>query len=1077
MGWALALSLWMPAVGAVLPVVPRSTAVPGSWPKPGSAQCGAKLTTLKTAYCGDVRAVLDVTAADIVGGRVTAQIFWRRRDPTPHLKSVLVLSMGSDPATQGHVTALVESTCGVVSFTPTSGPGQYAVYYMPFVQSNGGANLEFNWLGCNDTSPDESNHCVLGSARGSLQSDICKTATNASRIVTKLENRDEFNSFTVMETMATPEEATAAASALQSHGAPFVGVFPEPRELAVRVFDVTIPSRWVPGMGPHTPGAPSFAGEVTRGEWFVFQLGLWAYTGNVTGLAAVSTPLVSDKGAVIGSSNVTFVNLEGLDLAGKPYSPQYTLPSTAVGSLWVGVAIPSGATVGEVYKGSITLTSTAAGSIAVPVSLTVSSSPAVPFGGAADNTKLSRLEWLYSKRGLEDYVPSPFKPVATDSSDPLSLSSLMAKVGINDYGLPSQINVQGVDLLAESVSFLLFDAQGHGLSVKVERKAHVVSNSESEVTWSATFSSGDVDVTVEGTLDFVGYLSFNVSVTNTHQSNSTVIGDIRLGYGFKQDTLGYIAGMDMQGQRYKDHTWRWTNKTCTNKVWMGRPEAGILLNLKGDGTTWNSPIFGKDYPVIPFVPSSWGGADARGVNNPNGVNITNGSVTAFSGTRELSPGTGVHFLFDLALTPSKPVNLTKHWKTRPIQVGYGTNYMSPQQVAATGATVVTLHQGVPGVVNASLVNPYISYPFGADVVPLLTNYTAQSNALGMATKFYYTVRELSTRATETFALLAQRGEIFVDEDPYTIVQPGYGHKWNNHGGSAYLHQHLVSHYAACWQQSLSNGEWDPSICDYGTSRFFNFYVEGLWWSMTQPPYINGVYYDGINFPRDAMKRIRRTADAAAATRGNAFPALLDVHTGHEPTPPVCSYASHYPFVDYVWNGEGFNFKEGPSYWLIEVSSRVHGLSGDLLGSAQSDAWRGMLFGMTDRNKGWSQQIWKLWDTVRIEETTAVGWWERGTPVVASCSCPNAPDDEHKDVLATTYFVHGSHAVVVLGSWCAQDTSVTLSINWDSLGLAKDNVTVTAPAVQTLQPAQTFTSAEGPFKVAGNKGLFLLLTAA
>ena len=43
---------------------------------------------------------------------------------------------------------------------------------------------------------------------------------------------------------------------------------------------------------------------------------------------------------------------------------------------------------------------------------------------------------------------------------------------------------------------------------------------------------------------------------------------------------------------------------------------------------------------------------------------------------------------------------------------------------------------------------------------------------------------------------------------------------------------------------LCAGEWDPSVCDIGVSRLFNYYVEGLWWSVTQPPYINGIYYDG-----------------------------------------------------------------------------------------------------------------------------------------------------------------------------------------------------------------------------------------
>ena len=37
---------------------------------------------------------------------------------------------------------------------------------------------------------------------------------------------------------------------------------------------------------------------------------------------------------------------------------------------------------------------------------------------------------------------------------------------------------------------------------------------------------------------------------------------------------------------------------------------------------------------------------------------------------------------------------------------------------------------------------------------------------------------------------------------------------------------LVDDYVSCWQQGLANGETDASICDHGTSRWFNYYLEG-----------------------------------------------------------------------------------------------------------------------------------------------------------------------------------------------------------------------------------------------------------
>jgi hypothetical protein len=101
-----------------------------------------------------------------------------------------------------------------------------------------------------------------------------------------------------------------------------------------------------------------------------------------------------------------------------------------------------------------------------------------------------------------------------------------------------------------------------------------------------------------------------------------------------------------------------------------------------------------------------------------------------------------------------------------------------------------------------------------------------TSCVARSTKFYYTIRELSNHAAELFALRSiQAGEL-VRGDPYFIPQPGYGHDWDEHGGAAWLKQHLVTDYNACWQQKLGDGEWDAAVCDVGTSRWFNYYVNG-----------------------------------------------------------------------------------------------------------------------------------------------------------------------------------------------------------------------------------------------------------
>jgi hypothetical protein len=89
---------------------------------------------------------------------------------------------------------------------------------------------------------------------------------------------------------------------------------------------------------------------------------------------------------------------------------------------------------------------------------------------------------------------------------------------------------------------------------------------------------------------------------------------------------------------------------------------------------------------------------------PYGVNLTAGTAVAFSGPRTLAPGESVVFRFDLAITPSKPQDWTRHWATRTRQLGYDVPYASPQAVSDMGVTVVTLHQGTPGIVNGSLIS-------------------------------------------------------------------------------------------------------------------------------------------------------------------------------------------------------------------------------------------------------------------------------------------------------------------------------------------------------------------------------------
>ena len=145
----------------------------------------------------------------------------------------------------------------------------------------------------------------------------------------------------------------------------------------------------------------------------------------------------------------------------------------------------------------------------------------------------------------------------------------------------------------------------------------------------------------------------------------------------------------------------------SNRLWLGDVDAGVFVTPRGAGDDWTSPTYGVDYPIYPYLPTSWAGVGAAGANTSiYGANVTlqhaagvarNATpaavvCTVFSGPRTLG-STPTQFLFDMMFTPSHPLDLASHWKSRYLQIGYGgVEYTTPAAVAATGVTVATLHQ-------------------------------------------------------------------------------------------------------------------------------------------------------------------------------------------------------------------------------------------------------------------------------------------------------------------------------------------------------------------------------------------------
>jgi hypothetical protein len=430
------------------------------------------------------------------------------------------------------------------------------------------------------------------------------------------------------------------------------------------------------------------------------------------------------------------------------------------------------------------------------------------------------------------------------------------------------------------------------------------------------------------------------------------------------------------------------------------------------------------------MPPSWfnegkGGCFFREAQN----NIL--TITASSGARALAAGEELHFDFALLITPFKKLDTRGQGETR-----YYHSYKPLEEIAAAGANTINVH-------HATEINPYINYPFLRP--EQMKAYVDEAHKRGMKVKIYYTVRELSNRSPELFALLSLGDEVL-------ISGPGGGFSW--------LQEHLEPDYLAGWfVPSLR----DAALITSGASRWHNYYVEGLRW-LVENVGINGLYIDDVAFDRTTMKRVRKILD-----RGRPG-ALIDLHSANQFNVrdgfanSANLYLEHFPYINRLWFGEYFDYDSPPDFWLVEVSGIPFGLMGEMLEKG-GNPWRGMIYGMTSRLPwaGDPRPIWIVWDEFGIRESQMIGYW--------SPSCPVKTD--RADVLATAYIKSGE-VLIALASWAKETVNCQLLVDWKSIGLKPESVEIRAPHVQDFQETKNFRVDE-PVPVAPGKGWLLILS--
>jgi hypothetical protein len=927
---------------------------------------------------GNHRAVVAVDDPSVDAVMVT--IPWRRRDADPAAKAVVVVDAASGEVVRNALALRVENVSGDVVFQPNTASRTYHVYYMPW-HSTGGYYPTV-------TYPELAPEPEAGWA-GRLA--VRDPSSLPRARTTHIQSVDDFHSFFPMEVIATPEETEAFTG-----GAPQGWMLvPEHRDRPVRMRRF-IPHHWTAGADPGL-----FESRVLRDESFTFQVAV------LSGDEALEDVTVAFEGfPQAWLEALTCFNCEGVNEKGERFRTQRSVEARAVQPLWMGVRVPPDQAPGPV-DGTVTVSSANRGSQSVRIRLHVEDARAVN-GGADEPDLMTRLAWLNSTVGTDpDFIIEPFQPVVVDAR---TLSVLGRRVDLGPSGLPEGIFshfTPELTSLAEEPAAIL--ARPMGLDVVaagavesfISEPFTVEQPARGRVQWTARSASERFTMTVEGSLEYDGSMSYRVTLA---ARADVAVDDIVLPIHYEADAAEYMLGLGRPGGRRPESVdWTWAVENHQEGVWLGGIDKGLQYVLRDDD--YVRPLNTNFYRNQPLrMPPSWFNEGRGGIR----IRDEGTSVVAenYSGPRTLSAGEELHFNVRFLITPFKPIDTETHFGTRFVH-----QYVPVDSVRAWGGTVVNIH-------HANAINPYINYPFFA--LEEQRAYIDEAHDKGIKVKLYNTIRELTYRAHELFALRSLGDEILNDGE-------GGGHSW--------MQEHLEEDYHAAWHAWRVD---DAAMLNKGTSRWTNYYIEGLGW-LAENQRIDGLYLDDIAFSRETVKRL------VTVLHQSRDEVVIDLHSANQFNVrdgfinSAMLYMGHFPFISRLWFGEYFDYDQGPDYWMTEVAGLPFGLMGEMLQDG-GHPYRGLLYGMTARKYGTvdPRPVWAMMDDFGVAESRMLGYWLDDAPVATG----------RERVLATTY-VRPDGALIALASWSEADEVLDLSVDLEALGLG-DEVSAWAPAVAGLQ---------------------------
>ena len=824
-------------------------------------------------------------------------------------------------------------------------------------------------------------------------------------------------------------------------------VFTEDRMNDIRL-ENAIPQKWV---NRTDSDRNTFKGKAVPGEYYVWQIGVYAAYKDLKNVHIDFSSLTSEKGKKIPASSIESVNLSGIDTNGKAFQKKINVEKGKVQALWAGIDFPKDAS--GTYRGTATVHTDGGFSQKVNVEISVNGE-AVDNHGDDQGWRKTRLRWLNSTLGNANEPTSPYIPVSVKKQ---TMSWLGGTISLNRAGLPSAIttcydnnnrldNTKSNAVLAQEMRLVIETANGE--EILRPGSLHFTHKNNAEISWTGKQKNANFEVICSGTLGFDGISNIKMQVKS---KKSQDVKDIRLEVPYTAYASRYMMGLGHKGGFRPDSlmTWQWDINKHQDKIWMGNINAG--MNLRFMDENFVRPLVNIYYGLGKLnLPTSWGN------NNHGGIHIypTQEGATrliAYSGKRTMKKDEVLNYNLDMQITPVKPIDFKKHVQTRFYHSNSDVSKNYIAEASAKGATAINIH-------HKKDIYPFINYPYHDEAIADLKNFVTDAHNKNLGVRLYYTTRELTVKIPELWALRSLGTEVIHDgpgKDARTLI--------HRNGPNEWLNKNLTTHFIPAWYNAFREGKFagdmDISVITTPDSRWNNYYLAGLDWMINNLG-IDGVYIDDSALDRKTIQRARRILDADGKGR------QIDIHTWNHMNQwagfanSLHLYTELLPYVDRTWIGEGFPASNKLDFWLVEMSGIPFGLMSETLDARNQ--FRGLVYGMLPRLP-WSGNpvpLWHLYDQFNMENATMYGYWDEESPVRG-----DNPD------MPVTVYTNGDKALVVIANWTDMPQKVKIKVDEEKLGFKP--TTYTLPEVRNLQWKGSLRNLN-QCEILGRSGMIVLL---